>query len=57
MSPCLLKSSARYDRTRWSEWLESMRKDMECTFGIFEGKVEIIKAGVRLHYVSVTYDI
>jgi hypothetical protein len=23
--------------TRWSKWAESMRKDVECTFGILKG--------------------
>ncbi len=30
----------------WSKWLESMRKDVECTFGILKGRVRILKAGV-----------
>ena len=34
---------------RWSQWLESMRKDVECTFGILKGRWRILKAGVRLH--------
>ena len=34
---------------RWSEWLESMRKDVECTFGILKGRWRILKTGVRLH--------
>jgi hypothetical protein len=34
---------------RWSEWLESMRKDVECTFGILKGRWRIFKTGIRLH--------
>eukprot|EP00804_Cyclotella_cryptica_P000426 CCRYP_020668-RA/>CCRYP_020668-RA protein AED:0.19 eAED:0.16 QI:0/-1/0/1/-1/1/1/0/308 len=34
---------------RWSEWLESMRKDVECTFGILKGRWRILKSGIRLH--------
>jgi hypothetical protein len=34
---------------RWSQWLESVRKDVECTFGILKGRWRILKAGVRLH--------
>jgi len=34
---------------RWSEWLESMRKDVECTFGILKGRWRILKTGIRLH--------
>ena len=33
--------------TRWSEWIESMRKDFECTFGILKGRFRILKAGIR----------
>ncbi len=32
------------DEIRWSKWLESMRKDVECTFGIL--KSSILKARV-----------
>ena len=34
---------------RWSEWLESMRKDVKCTFGILKGRWRILKTGVMLH--------
>ena len=37
---------------RWSEWLESMRKDVECTFGILKGRWRILKSGIRLHSVE-----
>ena len=26
------------DKIRWSKWLESMHKDVECSFGILKGK-------------------
>ena len=29
------------DKIRWSKWLESMRKDVECTFGILKGRWRI----------------
>ena len=48
--PC--KNTIFYEETRWSEWLESMRKDVECTFGILKGRWRILKAGVRLHGVD-----
>ncbi len=38
---------------RWSQWLESMRKDIECTFGILKGRWRILKTGVRLHGIQV----
>jgi hypothetical protein len=40
----------------WSKWLESIRKDVECTFGILKGRWRILKAGVQIHGVnSVSY--
>ena len=48
--PC--KNTIFYEETRWSEWLESMRKDVECTFGILKGRWRILKAGVRLQGVD-----
>ena len=40
------------DELRWSAWVESMRKDVECTFGILKGRWRILKAGVRVHGVE-----
>ena len=37
---------------RFSDWLESMRKDVECTFGILKGRWRILKTGIRLHGVE-----
>jgi hypothetical protein len=37
---------------RWSKWLESMRKDVECAFGILKGRFRILKTGVRTHGVE-----
>ena len=33
---------------RWSQWLESFRKDVECTFGILKGRFRILKTGIRV---------
>lgn len=33
-----LKACSTYDELRWSKWLESLRKDVECTFGILKGR-------------------
>ncbi len=30
--------TSNMDEIRWSKWLESMRKDVECTFGILKGR-------------------
>ena len=40
------------DEIRWSKWLESMRKDVECTFGILKGRWRILKSGVRIYGVD-----
>jgi Plant transposon protein len=32
-----MKEPITYDDARFSEWVESMRKDVECTFGILKG--------------------
>ena len=33
-----IKSPSTFDQLRWSKWLESLRKDVECTFGILKGR-------------------
>jgi hypothetical protein len=50
--PPFSNNSAFRDEIPWSEWLESMRKDVECTFGIMKGRWRILKTGVRLHKVQ-----
>lgn len=37
----------------WSEWLESVRKDVECTFGIIKARFRFLKNAVRYHYPDV----
>ena len=39
---CPFKSSLSIKEQRWSRWAESMRKDVECTFGILKGKILIL---------------
>ena len=34
---CPFKDSISVKEQRWSRWAESMRKDVECTFGILKG--------------------
>ena len=36
----------------WSQWIESIRKDVECCFGIMKGRWRILKSGIRLHGVD-----
>lgn len=33
---------------RFSDWLESFRKDVECVFGILKGRWRVLKTGIRL---------
>jgi hypothetical protein len=46
------KCPATQQELKWSNWLESIRKDVECTFGILKGRWRILKTGVRLHGVD-----
>jgi hypothetical protein len=48
------KNYKTYKQQRWSDWCESMRKDVECTFGILKGRFRILKSGVRLHKIEST---
>ena len=34
---------------RFSEWLESLRKDVECAFGILKSRWRILKTGIRFY--------
>jgi hypothetical protein len=43
------KQSEFRNEIHFLEWLESMRKDVECTFGILKGRWRILKAGIRVH--------
>jgi hypothetical protein len=43
------KATTSRKEIRFSEWLESMRKDVECTFGILKGRWRVLKTGIRLH--------
>ena len=37
---------------RFLEWLESMRKYLECTVSILKQRWRILKAGIRVHYIK-----
>jgi hypothetical protein len=47
------KVTALEKERRWSHWLESLRKDVECTFGIMKGRWGILKTGIWLQGVEV----
>lgn len=51
------KNTANEVERRWSHWLESLRKDVECTFGILKGRWRILKTGIRLQGNEVATDI
>lgn len=41
----------------WSEWMESVRKDVECTFGILKARFRILANGIRFHSQSTVQNI
>ena len=45
-------NATRYDIIRFSEWLESMRKDVECLFGIMKGRFCILRYGFRFKSIA-----
>jgi hypothetical protein len=47
------KRSSNRSELRFSQWLESLRKDVECTFGILKGRWRILKTGIRLHNTEI----
>ena len=49
-----IKKSNYKSEIRYSEWLESMRKDVECTFGILKGRFRVLRYGVRLGGITKT---
>ena len=51
------KSTNSRKEIRWSKWLESMRKDVECTFGILKGRWRILKSGIMQHSFETVDDI
>jgi hypothetical protein len=52
-----VKIAADQREIHWSEWLESLRKDVEDTFGILKGCWHILKTGIHLHGVEVADNI
>ena len=42
-----MKNPMSYEEIRFSEWLESMRKDVECTFGSLKKRFAVLKYGLR----------
>lgn len=49
---CPLKHTTDTDRARWSEFAESIRKDVECSFGILKKRFQFLKTGITWHRKS-----
>ena len=47
-----IKNPLSYEEIRFSEWIESIRKDIECTFGILKRRFAVLKYGIRLGHVA-----
>ena len=47
-----MKDGVSYLFIRFSEWLESMRKDAECTFGIMKGRFCSLRYGLRMQSIE-----
>jgi hypothetical protein len=52
-----LKNTCNQSELRFSQWLEALRKDVECTFGILKGRWRIHKTGIRVHNTEVSDNI
>ena len=46
-----MKHPITYEEIRFSEWTESMRKDIECTFAIMKGQFGMLNNGIRLESI------
>ena len=46
---CPIKHTAEMDEIRWSEFAESIRKDVECSFGILKKRFQLLKVGINWH--------
>ncbi len=49
-----MKDAITYDNICFLKWLESMRKDVNCIFGILKGRFRILRTGVQVHGVEAT---
>ena len=47
-----MKDPLSYEQIRFSEWIESIRKDIECTFGILKQRFHVLKHGIRLQNIA-----
>lgn len=49
---CPEKFSVDVDEIAWSERLESIRKDVECTFGILKRRFRFLASSIQLHDID-----
>lgn len=49
--PPIKKTNLRKE-IQFSQWLESMRKDVECAFGILKGRWRCLRYGIKLHGIE-----
>ena len=49
---CPFKDTISIKEQRWSRWAESMRKDVESTFGILKGKNAIMSCIIPLNFYN-----
>ena len=53
---CPLKHTSIPKDALWSKWVESVRKDVECVFGILKGRFRCLKLPIYLHDQNVIDD-
>ena len=46
---CSIKYTSIPKNSLWSKWVESVRKDVECTFGILKGRFRCLKLPIYNH--------
>ena len=46
---CPIKHTPDIDEIRWSEFAESIQKDVECSFGILKKRFQLLKIGFNRH--------
>jgi Plant transposon protein len=49
---CPLKHTVEEDKARWSEFAESIRKDVECSFSILKKRFQLLKNAINWHRKS-----
>jgi hypothetical protein len=47
------KAALYNDEHFFSEWIESTRKDVECTFGIMKGRFLVFNSPIRFHGIDI----